>query len=115
MDGELLYGSGENSIGEWNITDGTGKLTIGLSGESNSDYFHGYIDDFRISKNEALWTENFTPPARITPSVFTVELSEVNTIDLSGKYIQQLIITDSSGNIFKPGQGNIIILPAPEV
>jgi hypothetical protein len=43
---------------------------------------------------------------------FTVTLDANDTFTLSGKFIQQPIITDFSGNTFRPGQGTIIILPA---
>jgi len=33
-----------------------------LNGPSN--YFYGYMDEFRITKGVALWTQDFTPPAR---------------------------------------------------
>ena len=45
-------------------------------------------------------------------SEFTVTLDAADTVTLSGKFIQQVIITDFIGNIFRPGQGTILILPA---
>jgi len=44
-----------------NTRDGTLKFSIGRS--QGSDYFYGYIDDFRITKGSALYTENFTAPS----------------------------------------------------
>lgn len=43
---------------------------------------------------------------------FTITLDAIDTFSLSGKYVQQLILTDFSGNIFRAGQGVVIILPA---
>ena len=43
---------------------------------------------------------------------FTVTLNYDDTISLSGKFIQQPIITDFTGNIFRPAQGTVLILPA---
>lgn len=43
---------------------------------------------------------------------FTVTLDALDTISLSGKYVQQIIITDFSENIFRPAQGVILILSA---
>jgi hypothetical protein len=42
---------------------------------------------------------------------FTVVLSSADTASLSGKYIQQPIITAFSGAEYRPAQGTIIILP----
>jgi hypothetical protein len=42
---------------------------------------------------------------------FTVTLNSSDTASLSGKYIQQPVITDFLGNIFRPAQGTILILP----
>ena len=47
-----------------------------------------------------------------TLTSFTVEIPAEDTLALSGKFIQQVIITDVDGNIFRPGQGEIIIIPA---
>jgi len=44
--------------------------------------------------------------------MFTVTLASSDTLTLAGKYIQQVIVTDSSGDTYRAGQGNIIILPA---
>jgi len=43
---------------------------------------------------------------------FTVTLSSLDTVNLNGKYIQQVIITDFFGNTFIPGQGSVLILPS---
>lgn len=44
-----------------NTRDGNLKFSIGRS--QGADYFHGYIDDFRITKGTALYTADFTPPS----------------------------------------------------
>lgn len=43
--------------------------------------------------------------------VFTVSLVGTDTATLSGKYVQQPVITDFIGNIFRPAQGTVLILP----
>lgn len=45
-------------------------------------------------------------------NTFTVAIPHASTISLSGKYIQQPLITDFSGQTFRPAQGTIVILPA---
>lgn len=42
-----------NYSGNWDI----GRLT------GSSFYYNGYIDEFRVTKNKALWTSTFTPPS----------------------------------------------------
>jgi hypothetical protein len=42
------------------LQDGTQNIQIG--GVPSSFYYTGYIDEVRISKGIARWTENFTPP-----------------------------------------------------
>ena len=44
--------------------------------------------------------------------MFTVTLTSSDTLALSGKYIQQVVVTDSLGDTYRPAQGNIIISPA---
>jgi len=44
-------------------------------------------------------------------NTFEVELSHINTETLSGKYIQQPVITAFSGEEYRPAQGVILILP----
>lgn len=39
-----------------------------------------------------------------------VTLSPSDTENLSGKFVQQPIVTDFDGNVFKPGQGIVVIL-----
>ena len=51
----------------------TSKFAIGLTftgftiGTDFADYLHGYLQDFRITKNRALYTTNFTPPTAPLP------------------------------------------------
>jgi len=45
------------------------------------------------------------------PYQFEVAISGSETASLSGKYIQQVVITDFFGNTVVPGQGTVVILP----
>jgi hypothetical protein len=48
-----------------NITNQT--LRIGTRGFANSEWFSGYIDEFRLTKGIARYTANFTPPTAPFP------------------------------------------------
>ncbi len=65
-----LYWKDGVLIGDVAITPGVsfnnyaGNLRIGSSGQGGgSAYFDGHMDEVRISKGIARWTENFTPPS----------------------------------------------------
>lgn len=68
LDGVQVY-SGTSSVTL--ATDGS--LAIGGS-VNNNNWVNGWIDEFRISKGIARWTENFTPPTyeygRYSPAMF---------------------------------------------
>jgi len=49
--------------GSTSYPDFATPLLIGVRNDQ-SDYFNGYMDEIRITKGAALWTQNFTPPAR---------------------------------------------------
>ena len=67
-----IYFNGVNSGSQtYSITypDFTGVLYIGGSlTDSTTDFMHGYIDEFRVSKGIARWTSNFTPPISPYPN-----------------------------------------------
>jgi len=43
---------------------------------------------------------------------FRVTLTTADTVNLSGKYIQQAVISDFFGDEYIPGQGSVIIFPS---
>lgn len=49
------------------INTSTTNLNIGWAGTTDS-YFHGFIDDFRVTKGLARYTSTFTPPAAQFPN-----------------------------------------------
>ena len=74
MDG--TFGATTITVGSDSIYDFDSTFSIGRFGEYSAGlYFEGYIDEFRISKGIARWTENFTVPykayADSTPALLT--------------------------------------------
>lgn len=74
IDGILI---GNTYIGDVTLNDVTDDANIYI-GTTNQDdgtsiphYYKGYIDEFRVSKGIARWSENFTPPSAVPiPSSF---------------------------------------------
>ncbi len=52
--------------GAWSgaVINASNPMTIGRNGDYNGQYFAGWIDEMRVSKGIARWTNNFTPPTR---------------------------------------------------
>jgi hypothetical protein len=48
----------------------------------------------------------------LEPHKFSIKLNSVDTIDLGGRYLHQPIVVDLNGSVFRPGQGNIVVVPA---
>jgi hypothetical protein len=48
----------------------------------------------------------------ITANSFTISLLGADTINLSGKYIQQLKINSFYGQVYRPAQGVVLFIPA---
>jgi len=82
----------EDGVNLLNITGGTASWRLCPYGEFSVNVLTiaGYIE---------------------TANTFSVTITPQDTESLSGKYIQQVIITDFSGNTFIPGQGIVIIFP----
>ncbi|RTK93047.1 LamG domain-containing protein [Candidatus Saccharibacteria bacterium] len=60
---------------------GNMATTFGIGGSANlGNFFNGYIDEVRISKGEARWTSNFTPPT----SAYSIDTATSNTLSMMG-------------------------------
>ena len=70
--------------GSTSYPDFATPLLIGVRNDQ-SDYFSGYMDEVRITKGAALWTQNFTPPARRdTLSISDGMMYNGNCVDFDG-------------------------------
>ena len=59
LDGTL---EGTVNIGAATINNSASTFSIGRQGAYNSQYFNGWVDEFRFTKGVARHTANFTPP-----------------------------------------------------
>jgi hypothetical protein len=60
-----IYINGTVSTNSWTLTTQTftdGAVVIGATPAANSEFYAGYIDDFRITRGFARYTTNFVPP-----------------------------------------------------
>lgn len=102
--GEYMIIGGTDTILQFSVVDELG-VPISLIGTTITWVLgnYGYSDTIVLTK---------TGVPQITTGDFTVELLASDTLNLSGKYIQQPIIRDATGNYFRPAQGIITIIPA---
>ncbi len=66
------------------VTNKAANLDIGMAERDGGayDYLNGYLDDFRITKGEALWTSDFTPPT----SAATTNANTKLLLDFDGDF-----------------------------
>lgn len=62
------------------MNDSSATFSIGRHGDFDDSYFNGYIDELRLSKGIARWTENFTPET----SAYTNPIAANNPVKMEG-------------------------------
>ena len=70
-------------------------LQIGAYGASNAtqgEWFSGYMNDLRITKGEALYTANFTPPARLIGTISNAAVGAGKILDVAGNPAERTVI-----------------------
>lgn len=74
--------------------------------------------DLRFTLNSAYGQANFSPviiqATKKDSNTFRVEITETDTADLKGFYLQQPVLTDYLGQEFKPSQGSVIVSQSNE-
>ena len=53
---------GTFNVGSASINQSSIVYTLGTGGDYQSDFYQGYMSDFRVTKGLARYTANFTPP-----------------------------------------------------
>lgn len=93
---------------EYNVTDAITGAPVDLSGITSAQ-----VALFRYGDNEtpALVVNGSLVTHEETLTSFAVRLNSDDTQALSGLYIQQPIIIDNAGKVFRPGQGTVNIIP----
>jgi hypothetical protein len=79
---------------------------LNLAGGSATWYLTPYGDSYNLITIVGVLDP--TPPV----NSFTVTIPAASTLSLSGKYTQQISVTDSNGDTFRPAQGSVLIYPA---
>lgn len=78
------------------INDGTGPFNFGYT-NGDTEYYTGYIDEFRLSRNNAIFTGEFTPP---TAEYATVDSTTAILMHFDGAE-SSILFTNSSTPIQK--------------
>ena len=101
--GEISFIAGTDKVMTFSTEDENGA-PLDITGADVA----WYLCPYGQYNNAVLYKEGVLA----TAYTFTITLDSEDTLSLSGKFIQQVVITDYLGNQFRPAQGNIIILPA---
>lgn len=107
----VVWASG--TIGTNSINSSTYSLSIGRLGDYASNYFNGYIDEFRIVNGKAEYTSAFTPPTTpyneptntLTPIISTTDKG-FGGYPTTNEWDKYIVNSDLGGKITK-GDDNI--------
>lgn len=100
---EISFIEGSDKILTFTVYEQDGITLQDINGSLIKWYLFPYGDSsyVLIEKDGELTTEN----------EFAVSISRDDYVGLSGKFTQQLLITDFEGSPFRPAQGIVIVLP----
>ena len=84
-----------------NVTAANTNITLGVHPGGSSNYFTGYLDDIRITKSVALYTQNFVPPSQAVGASLSGTNVTNSTTDFTSLYLPfDSDVNDASGNGF---------------
>lgn len=101
IDGTL---SGTAKVTGVTCNNSSNKFSIGRLGEYNGNYFKGHMKGIRVTKGEARYTSDFTPPL-----FFEVDSANVKLCMNFGEIIGATTFIDDTGKTVTTG-GNVIIV-----
>lgn len=85
------------SVGSVSLTDNFSEQKMRIGSSIDGNEITGYIDAVRVTKGEALWTSNFTPPTTIDDYVST---SAITIFGLEGDTDEQYMLDTNIVNSY---------------
>ena len=98
-----LNGSSSASTVQSLDTSGGGEFKVGRGRSTSTNYFNGYISNFRMVKGVAVYTGAFTPP---TGPLFGTQSAGTNISAITGTQTSVLLNTPNDANFIKDSSAN---------